>query len=80
MVENVVENEAHFVLEFPLYNSIRDGSSTLFENAIPSCLKTFFQLDHQVEIRQIIPISMCGIIPKTHAILPKSQNLQGRNF
>ena len=42
---NVGENEAYFVLECPLYNFIRDK----FQSIIGS-LKSFFQLDHQVEI------------------------------
>ena len=47
---NVVENEAHFVLECPLYNSIRDKFQSLFENVVLGSLKSFFQLDHQVDI------------------------------
>jgi hypothetical protein len=31
---NVIENEAHFVLECPLYNPIRDKLPSLFENVI----------------------------------------------
>ena len=47
----IVEIEAHFVLEGPLYNSmIRDKLQSLFENIILGSLKSFFQLDHQVDI------------------------------
>ena len=45
-----IENEAHFVLEYPLYNLIRDKFPSLFENAISRSLKSFFQLDQQVNI------------------------------
>jgi hypothetical protein len=44
----VVEDESHFVLEYLLYNPIKDKFSSLFENAILESLKSFFQLDHQV--------------------------------
>ena len=47
---NVVENEAHFVLECPLYNPIRDQFPSLFENIVPGSLKFFFQLDQQVDV------------------------------
>ena len=47
---NVVENEAHFMLEYPLYKPIRFKFPSLFENVILECLKSFFQLDHQVNI------------------------------
>ena len=47
---NVVENEAHFVLECPLYNSIRYKFQALFEKLVLGSLKSFFQLDHQVDI------------------------------
>jgi len=47
---NVVENEAHFVLECPLYSSIRDKFQSLFENIVLGSIKSFFQLDHQVDI------------------------------
>ena len=47
---DIVENEAHFVLECPLYNSIRDKFQSLFENVVLGSLKSFFQLDHQVDI------------------------------
>ena len=39
---NVVENEAHFVLECPLNNPIRDKFQSLFENEILGILKSFF--------------------------------------
>ena len=31
---DVVDNEAHFVLECPPYDSLRDGFLSLFENAV----------------------------------------------
>ena len=46
----IVENEAHFVLECPLYNPIRDKFPSLLENLVLGSLKSFFQLDHQVDI------------------------------
>ena len=47
---NAVENEAHFMLECPLYNPIRDKFPSLFENVVPRSLKSFFPLDQQVKI------------------------------
>ena len=38
------------MLECSLYNPIRDKSPSLFENVVPRCLKSFFRLDHQVDI------------------------------
>ena len=43
---NVVENEAHFVLNV----SIREKFQSLFEKVVFGILKSFFQVDHQVEI------------------------------
>ena len=45
-----IEIEEHFVLECPLYNPIRDEFPSLFENVILESLKSFFHLDHQVDI------------------------------
>jgi hypothetical protein len=42
---NVIENEAYFVLECPLYNPIRDKFPSQFKNVVPSSLKLFFQLN-----------------------------------
>jgi hypothetical protein len=42
---NIVENEAYFVLECPLYNSLRDKFQSLFKKVLLKSL----QLDHQVE-------------------------------
>ena len=47
---NVVENETHFVLNYPLYNYIRDKFSSLFQNDVEGSLKSCFQSDHQVDI------------------------------
>ena len=46
----LIEIEAHFVLECPLYNSIRDEFPSLFENVVLGSLKSFFHLIHQVDI------------------------------
>ena len=47
---DVVENEAHFVLECPLDNSSRKKFQSLFEHAVLESLKSFFQVDQQVNI------------------------------
>ena len=47
---NVVEYEAHFVLECSLHNLIRDKFQLLFEKVVLGCLKYFFQLDHHIDI------------------------------
>ena len=41
--------EAHFVVECPLYNFIRDRFSFMLQHVVLSSLKCFFQLDHQVD-------------------------------
>ena len=58
---NVVENEAHFVLECPLYKLIRVNFSTLFDNVVLGSLKYFIQLDHQVDINLYLmeAIALC---------------------
>jgi hypothetical protein len=38
----------HFVLECPLYNSIRDKFQSLFERVELGSLTSFFSLDHQI--------------------------------
>jgi hypothetical protein len=50
LLDTTVENEAHFVLECPLYNPIRDKFPSLFENVVPWSHKSFVQLDQQVNI------------------------------
>lgn len=47
---NVVENEARFMLECPLYNSMEEKFTLIFENVVSSNLRSLFQLDHQVDI------------------------------
>ena len=48
---HAIVNEAHFMLEWPQYNPIKDKLRTsLFENIVLGSLKSFFQLDHQVDI------------------------------
>ena len=37
-------------VEYPLHNLVRDKFSSLFEDVILGSLKTFFQLDQQVDI------------------------------
>ena len=44
---NAVENEAHFVLEYP---HIKDRFPLLSENAVLESLRSFFRFDRQVEI------------------------------
>ena len=39
---NVIENEAHFVLENPLYKPNRDKFPTQFENIVQGSLKSCF--------------------------------------
>ena len=38
------------MLEYPLYNPVRDKFPLLFENIFVGGLKAFFQLDQQVDI------------------------------
>ena len=38
------------MLECPSHNPIRDKIPSIFENVVPKNLKSFFQLDHQVDI------------------------------
>jgi hypothetical protein len=47
---DAIINEAHFMLECPLDNSIRDKFPSLFENIVLESLKSYLQLDHQVDI------------------------------
>ena len=47
---SALENETHFDLKSPLYDPIRDKFLSLFENIVLRNLKSFFQLDHQVDI------------------------------
>ena len=47
---NVVQIEAHFIMEQPLHNSTRDKFPFIFKDAILDSLKSFFQLDHQVDV------------------------------
>ena len=46
---NAIDNEAHFVLECPLYNLAKDKFPSLFENVILGSLKSFLQSDQQVD-------------------------------
>jgi hypothetical protein len=45
---NIIEIEAHFVLECPLYKPTTNKFPTLIVNVVLRSLKPFFQLDHQV--------------------------------
>ena len=47
---HTIENEAHFVLECPLYKPIADKFPLLFRNGVLGSLKSFLQLNHQVDI------------------------------
>ena len=47
---NAIENDGHFVMECPIYNPIRHKFPSLFENVVLGSLKSFFQLDYQVDI------------------------------
>ena len=47
---NVTQNDANFVLECPLYNSITDKFPSLHENVVLGSLKSFLQLYHSVDI------------------------------
>ena len=47
---HAIENEAHLVLECPLFKPIRDKFPSLFENVVRGSPKSVFQLDHQVDI------------------------------
>ena len=47
---NVVENKTHFVLECPLNNFIKDKFHSPFEKVVLRRLKSFFQMDHQVNV------------------------------
>lgn len=48
---NVAENKAHFVMECPLYNAVRDKLPSIFENVVlGGILKFFLTLDHHFDI------------------------------
>ena len=47
---DVLENEAHCVMECPLYNFIEDKFQSLFKNVVFKSLMYFSQLDNQVNI------------------------------
>lgn len=42
-------NEAHFELEYPLHNPIRDEFPSIFENMVLKNLRLSFQSDHEVD-------------------------------
>ena len=48
-----VDNEAHSVLECPLYKPSRAKYPSRYENVVLGSLKSFFQLDHQVDLASI---------------------------
>ena len=64
---NVVKNEAHFVVKWPLYNFIRNKSQSLLEIVVLGSLKSFFQLDHEVDIslshRLLFSATLAGLTP-----------------
>jgi hypothetical protein len=51
---DVVEKEVDFLLECPLDISSRDKFQPLFEYAILGSLKSFFQVDQQVNISHFL--------------------------
>jgi hypothetical protein len=51
------------MLECPLYNPTRDKFSSLFDNIVPRSLKSFFQLDQQVNIS----LYLMGVIALRHS-------------
>lgn len=48
---NELENKGHFVLEWPLYKSIKDKFQLLFENVVFVSLESVFRLNHRVDIK-----------------------------
>lgn len=46
---NVVDIEAHFVLEYPLYKIIKNKFQSLYAKLVSWSIKSFFQLDHQAD-------------------------------
>lgn len=42
------------MLEFPFYNSIRERLILLFQTVVLGSLKTFYQLDHQVDFISVL--------------------------
>ena len=59
---NVVENETHFVLESPMYNSKRVKFQSAFDKVVLGSLKSFFQLDHK-SILASISQDLTGLTP-----------------
>ena len=47
---NIAGNEAHFVLECPPHNLVRDKFPSLFKNVVLESLNSFFSLNHQIDI------------------------------
>ena len=50
----------HFILECPLYNSIREKFQWLFEKVVLGSLNYFFQLDYLVEIDLFLEVGSDG--------------------
>lgn len=59
---NVVENKAHFMAECPLYNSIRYRFHSLLQNEALDNLKSFFPLDHHIEISLLSHGDHCTLL------------------
>ena len=72
---NEVGNEAHFVLERPLHNPIRDKFPSLFENVVLGSLKSFIQMNHQVDISRYLTeattLCPCKELPSLKPSYPK---------
>ena len=65
---NAVQKKTHFVLKCPLYKPIRDKFPSTFDNVVLRSLKSFFQLDQQVNI---------SMYPTETSALRQSKELAG---
>jgi hypothetical protein len=54
---NAIESELHIMLECPLYNFISNKFPSILENVILGSLKSFFQLDLQVNISLYLTVA-----------------------
>ena len=58
----VVEDEAHFVLECTLSNSISEKFHPLIQNVVLGSFKSFFQLNQQVNLSHYLKGGHCTLI------------------
>ena len=56
-------------MEWSLYNFIKDKWQSLFENVVLGNLKSFFQLDHQVDVSLYLTDAIALHHPKELASL-----------